>query len=261
MIQDAVMAGLLPKHHLETRLASVIETATSTYLQALDGEDRATAKLYDSASEAADEAWQQTVDGHNGPSLRTRQCQRSNTAARLLKTTTVTIWIFSSTPRESPLGAPQLQAQLSRLFNRTGLRRRKNTSPRERGSKWRGSKTCATRMSPTSGSVLTRHDFITDLQKRLGIGGTPVGPGKDTHGTLGPGQRGGRGWPDINDTNVKSRCNDASLKHSKTPVFRQTENVDTLYFEEQVRWLDDLCKAKEEANYRFTTPVIRRQQC
>ena len=31
--------------------------------------------------------------------------------------------------------------------------------------------------------------------------GTPVGPGKDTHGTLGPGQRGGRGWPDTNATN------------------------------------------------------------
>ena len=25
--------------------------------------------------------------------------------------------------------------------------------------------------------------------------GTPVGPGKDTHGTLGPGKRRGRGWP------------------------------------------------------------------
>ena len=25
----------------------------------------------------------------------------------------------------------------------------------------------------------------------------------------------GRGWPDTNDTNVKSRCNDASSKHSK----------------------------------------------
>ena len=33
---------------------------------------------------------------------------------------------------------------------------------------------------------------------------------------------GGRGWPDTNDTNVKSRCNDASTKHSKTPVLRQT---------------------------------------
>ena len=51
----------------------------------------------------------------------------------------------------------------------------------------------------------------------LGIGGTPVGPGKDTHCTL--------GWPDTNDTNVKSRCNDASSKHSKTPVLRQTDSV------------------------------------
>ena len=34
---------------------------------------------------------------------------------------------------------------------------------------------------------------------------------------------GGRVLPDTNATNVKSRCNDASLKHSKTPVLRQTE--------------------------------------
>ena len=40
MIQDAVTA-----EPLETRLAAVIETATPTYLEALDGEDRATAKL------------------------------------------------------------------------------------------------------------------------------------------------------------------------------------------------------------------------
>ena len=36
MTQDAVMAGLLPKQPLETRLAAVVETATSTYLGALD---------------------------------------------------------------------------------------------------------------------------------------------------------------------------------------------------------------------------------
>ena len=46
MIQDAVVAGILPKHSLETRLAAVVGTATTTYLQALDDEDRATAKLY-----------------------------------------------------------------------------------------------------------------------------------------------------------------------------------------------------------------------
>ena len=40
MTQDAAVAGLLPKP-LETRLSAIIETATSTYLEALDGEDRA----------------------------------------------------------------------------------------------------------------------------------------------------------------------------------------------------------------------------
>ena len=57
MIQDAVTPGILPKHPLQTRLAAVIETATSTYLEALDDDDRATAKLYvQKAAQAADEA-------------------------------------------------------------------------------------------------------------------------------------------------------------------------------------------------------------
>ena len=57
MIQDAVTAVLLPKQPLETGLAAVIETATSTYLGALDDEDRATAKLYvQKAVQAAEEA-------------------------------------------------------------------------------------------------------------------------------------------------------------------------------------------------------------
>ena len=44
--QDAVAADLLPKRPLETRLDAVIETATSTHLEAADDEDRAAAKLY-----------------------------------------------------------------------------------------------------------------------------------------------------------------------------------------------------------------------
>ena len=46
MIQDAVLAGLLPKHTLANRHAANSETATSTYFGALDDEERATAKLY-----------------------------------------------------------------------------------------------------------------------------------------------------------------------------------------------------------------------
>ena len=70
MTQDAVTAGLLPKHPLETRLAAIIGTATSTCLGALDDEDRATAKLYvQKAAQAAEVAWQQTIRGLQGPSV------------------------------------------------------------------------------------------------------------------------------------------------------------------------------------------------
>ena len=46
MIQNAVFDSLLPKHPLETHLAVVIETVTSTYLSALDDEDQTTTKVY-----------------------------------------------------------------------------------------------------------------------------------------------------------------------------------------------------------------------
>ena len=68
MKQEAVMACFLPKQSLETRLAVIIDTATTTYPEALDDEDKATAKLHvQRAAQAADEAWQQTIEGDNGP--------------------------------------------------------------------------------------------------------------------------------------------------------------------------------------------------
>ena len=67
MIQDAVMAGLPPKQPLVTRLAAIIEAATTTFFEAFEDEDIATAKQHvQKAAQAADEAWQQTVEGHNG---------------------------------------------------------------------------------------------------------------------------------------------------------------------------------------------------
>ena len=62
------LAGLLPKGPLETRFDAVIETATSTCLSARDDEDQATAKLYVQKSAlAAEEAWQRTIGGLQGP--------------------------------------------------------------------------------------------------------------------------------------------------------------------------------------------------
>ena len=48
--------------------------------------------------------------------------------------------------------------------------------------------------------------------------GTPVGPGKDTHGTLGPCKRDGRGWP----TTTAQRAKSPRTRQSKTQVSRQT---------------------------------------
>ena len=70
MIQDAVWAGLLPEHLLETRLTAVIEAAASTHLSGLDDDDQATAKLYvQKAAQAADGAWQQAIGGLQGPGV------------------------------------------------------------------------------------------------------------------------------------------------------------------------------------------------
>ena len=41
--------------------------------------------------------------------------------------------------------------------------------------------------------------------------GTPVGPGKDTHGTLGPDQREGRGWPEHSSTQQYKSRNTANI--------------------------------------------------
>ena len=83
-----------------------------------------------------------------------------------------------SAPRKSRLSALQLQAQLSRLSDRTKLRRPKNTllSKRARQQAARIEDLCHTHVShkwlchshACAGSVLTPHDNITNVQKRLG---------------------------------------------------------------------------------------------
>ena len=128
MIQDAVLAGLLPKHLLETRLAAVIETATSTILDALDDEDRATAKLHvQKAAKAEEEAWQQTVGGLQGPSVANPTVSALEPQLRLPGLDSEDM-DFSAHRKGRP-SAPQLQAQLSRLTDRTRLNRLKHSSP------------------------------------------------------------------------------------------------------------------------------------
>ena len=127
MIQDAVWAGLPPEHHLETRFPAVIETGTSTHLGALGGEDKATTKLYvQKAAQAADEAWPQTTGGLQGPSVTNPTVAALEHHSSASQEEDSDDMDFSAR-RKSRLSAPQLQAQLSRLTDRTRLRRLKDT--------------------------------------------------------------------------------------------------------------------------------------
>ena len=97
MIQDAVWAG-----------------PTSTYLSALDDDDQATAKLYvQKAAHAADEAWQETSGGLQGPGVTNPTIaflEHTRSASRVEDGDDMDF----SAPRKSWLSAPQLQVQLSR---------------------------------------------------------------------------------------------------------------------------------------------------
>ena len=127
MIHDGVTVGLLPKQPLETRLAAVIETAISTYLDALDDEDKPTAKLYvQKAAQAADEAWQQTIGGLQGPGVTNPTVSALEDPSSASQHEDSEGMDFSA-HRKSRLSAPQLQAQLSWLTERTRLWRLKST--------------------------------------------------------------------------------------------------------------------------------------
>ena len=115
LIQDAVWAGLLPEQIPEARFSEVIETATSTCLSALDNDVEATAKLYfQTAAQAADEAWQQTIGGLHGPGV------ANPTIASLEHPSSASQDVDSEDMASS---APQL----SRLTDRSRLRRLKDT--------------------------------------------------------------------------------------------------------------------------------------
>ena len=66
------------------------------------------------------------------------------------------------------------------------------------------------------------NDHLHDTTTRVGAL-VPVGPGKDTHGTLGPLRRKAVGGPTPTPEMAKSRCNDASPRQHNTHVFRQTK--------------------------------------
>ena len=166
-----------PEQILEARLTEVIETATSTCPSALDNDEQATAKLYvQKAAQAADEAWQQTIGGKQGPVVANPSIASLEHPGSAPQEDSD--GMDFSAPRKNRLSAPQLQAQLSLLTDRTRLRRLKNTLL-SKGA-WheltRIEDLCRAQVShkwpyhldACAGSVLTPHDYNSNVQKRLG---------------------------------------------------------------------------------------------
>ena len=70
MIRAAAAAGLLPEQPLLTRLDAKVEAASAAFLDAIDDSENPTARQHlHKAAQAADEAWQQAVEGHKGPTI------------------------------------------------------------------------------------------------------------------------------------------------------------------------------------------------
>ena len=128
MIQGAVTAGLLPEQPLLARLDTEIETATAAFLNALDNSEKPTARLHlQNAAQAADDSWPQAIQNHSGPTITNPtvpEIEKSGLASQHDDDDSETTF---SPPRISRLSAPQPQAQLSRLSDRTRLRRLKHT--------------------------------------------------------------------------------------------------------------------------------------
>ena len=151
MIRDAVLAGLLPKQLLETRLSEAIETATSTYLSALDDDEQATAQLFvQKAAQAADESWQHTVSEQQGPGVAGPTVASLGRFGSASQDGDSDDTDFSA-HRKGRLVAPQLQVQLSRLTDRTRLRRLQDTLLSKGCLAARELRTCVMLKSPTDG--------------------------------------------------------------------------------------------------------------
>ena len=163
MIKDAVWAGLLPEQILEARLSEVIEKATSICLCALDSDEQATAMLAANCRGTA----------------RTRRRKPDHTS---LEHPSSAFHDDDSDDKDFSVSrkgrhtGPQLQAHLSRLIDRSRLRRLKDTllSKVARQQVTTIEDLCPARVShkwhyhldACAGSVLTPHDCITDVSEK-----------------------------------------------------------------------------------------------
>ena len=126
MIRSAATGGLVAQPLLD-RLDCLIQTASADFVCTPDNSETATAQLYlQKAAQAAEEARQQVIQRLNGPAIVPPTIadveQGTLTSQRDDDDSDPTF----APSRRQRLNAPQLQAQLSRLSDRTRLRHLKN---------------------------------------------------------------------------------------------------------------------------------------
>ena len=104
MIRDATTGGLLSEQPFVARF----ETVSADFL---DDSERRTAHLYlQKAVQTADDAWQQIVQGHNGPAIAnptTAEVEQTDLPRKVMTTETKSLMSAG----RGRLNAPQLQAQ------------------------------------------------------------------------------------------------------------------------------------------------------
>ena len=85
--------------------------------------------------------------------------------------------------------------------------------------------------------------------------GTPVGPGKDTHGTLGPEQRSGRGWP---TPTPKGRSAHAMTRTQDSPTHKSSDKHGSGAGDHQLQ-VTITNRRRRLSRYRTTSSSIRYQ--
>ena len=128
MIRDATMARLLSEQPLVARLDDLVDDASADFLDTLDDSETPTAHVYlKNAAQAAEEAWKQIVHGLSGSSIANATIAPTEQSDPPSQPEDDGSDITCVPARKGRLNAPQLQAQLFRLSDRTLLRRSENT--------------------------------------------------------------------------------------------------------------------------------------
>ena len=135
MIRNATNTRLVAAPLLLIRLDALVEDAAAAFLETLDDSERATALLYlPKADRAANGAFEQVAQEHHGPAVVGPTVADVQCADPTLQKDADGEQITNASARRRRLNALQLKTQVSRLSDRTKLRRLKHSLQAKR--KW-----------------------------------------------------------------------------------------------------------------------------